>query len=753
MSEKIVRRVLENLNGKEEKNKGLIWHWQGSGKTLTMIFAANKLYHRRELENPSIFFIVDRIDLEDQLYRELNALNLVKPEIIGSIDELKSVLKHDEGKGKRGLMITLIHKFRVEELNALQKELEEYSKESETILNRKNVIAFLDEGHRTQYGIMAGQMRSILKEAFFFAFTGTPISKKGKDTYKEFSYPPEEKYLDKYFVTDSLNDGFTVKIVYVPRLEKEVHLKKEMLEIFLKVELDEIPEQARTKVEEKVKKRLNTINLFLEDPERIRIIAEDIKKHFNENIEGKYKAMVVAASRIACVHYKRALDKILPKEYSEVVMTYGRGDEKLIRDYCGELIERYKGKETDDIKKEIVDNFNEEENPKILIVTDMLLTGFDAPILQAMCLDKPLKEHRLLQAIARTNRPYKDLKEAGLILDYIGILNEVAKAFEKYSKEDWKKTVYDMQYLRDEFNRIIGEILETLKSVPRDSADRKTLLKAAEVLTQDEETGKEFLKNYTTLRKIFELLGTDEEKLIRFEDYKWISGIYTYYMRTVLRSEPGYEKYTEQYFNKTLKFVHETTKLYGFSGNLPEIAFDENYLKRMEEKFKNKEEKTINYLFTLNRFVLVEKHKDAISETLAERVENILNLWREKTKDFEKIYRECVSVLNERERLLERKKTLGFTDLEYSTLLVLEKRLEKDEDVTSEVKELFGSLEPYRFYGWLNQKAAVKTVEKEIRKFAIKYVMKHNLSRDKIDEIYNDLIKNVKKYEKANPVI
>jgi len=110
-------------------------------------------------------------------------------------------------------------------------------------------------------------------------------------------------------------------------------------------------------------------------------------------------------------------------------------------------------------------------------------------------------------------------------------------------------------------------------------------------------------------------------------------------------------------------------------------------------------------------------------------------------------------VLNERERLLERKKTLGFTDLEYSTLLVLEKRLEKDEDVTSEVKELFGSLEPYRFYGWLNQKAAVKTVEKEIRKFAIKYVMKHNLSRDKIDEIYNDLIKNVKKYEKANPVI
>ena len=167
---KIVSRVSANLRGEDEKNKGLIWHWQGSGKTLTMIFAAHKLYHLKNLENPSIFFIVDRIELEEQLYTEFNSLDIVKPEIIGSIHELRRVLKHDDGKGKRGIMITLIHKFRVEELSELQKELEELSKQKETILTRKNVVAFIDEGHRSQYGTIPSINRWIDSPDFLTPF-------------------------------------------------------------------------------------------------------------------------------------------------------------------------------------------------------------------------------------------------------------------------------------------------------------------------------------------------------------------------------------------------------------------------------------------------------------------------------------------------------------------------------------------------------------------------------------------------------
>jgi type I restriction enzyme R subunit len=185
-SNKMVNRVISGISQSQNlkslnlqiKNKGLIWHWQGSGKTLTMIFAANKLFHAKELENPTIFFIVDRIELESQLYHEFNSLDLVKPEIIGEVAELKKILQFDDYRGKRGVFITLIHKFRPEELKELEKALEEVTRYKETIMNRKNVVAFIDEGHRTQYGLLAAQMKSILKSAFFFALTGTPISKK-----------------------------------------------------------------------------------------------------------------------------------------------------------------------------------------------------------------------------------------------------------------------------------------------------------------------------------------------------------------------------------------------------------------------------------------------------------------------------------------------------------------------------------------------------------------------------------------------
>jgi type I restriction enzyme R subunit len=376
-SNRIVERVIRSLKGEEDKDKGLIWHWQGSGKTLTMIFAANKLYYMRELENPTIFFIVDRIELEDQLYSEFYALDIVEPEIIGSVWELKDILKFDDYRSKRGIFIILIHKFRPEELKEVYGELEKISRRKETIMNRKNIVAFVDEGHRTQYGLLATQMKAILKNAFFFALTGTPISKRGRDTYLEFSYPPEEPYLDRYFITDSIKDGFTVKIVYQPRLEKDVHLKKDQLEAFLETELEELPEEIREGVEDKVKKRLNANKVVLENPFRIKTIAEDIAKHFKENIDGKFKAMVVAGSRNACEVYKRELDKHLPKEYSEIVMTYTEHDKPEIVRYVAEARARYGGKDVSDIRKDVIEKFKEEEFPKILIVTDMLLTGFD----------------------------------------------------------------------------------------------------------------------------------------------------------------------------------------------------------------------------------------------------------------------------------------------------------------------------------------------------------------------------------------
>jgi len=749
---KVVNRVLNNIQGKDDKNKGLIWHWQGSGKTLEMIFAANKLYRAENMENPTIFLIIDRQDLEAQLYDEFTALDLTIPELIGTVSEMRKVLQHDQGRGKRGIFITLIHKFRPDELSVLQKELEKVSVQKETILNRKNVVAFIDEGHRTQYGTLAAQMRAILRNTFFFAFTGTPISKPkhGVDTYDVFSYPPDEKYLDKYFITDSISDGFTVKIAYQPRLEKEVHLNKEMLDTFLEVEFEEIPEDSREVVKEDVKKKISLLKAYLENPQRIAKVAKDIAEHFKENVDGKFKAMVVAVNRESCELYKRELDKYLPPEYSEVVISYGaRNEPERLQLYVKEKTTQY-GKEYEDIRKDVVENYKEDPYPKIIIVTDMLLTGFDAPILQTMYLDKPLKEHRLLQAVARTNRPYKDVKEAGLILDYIGILKEFKRAFEIYSKEEINGALFSIDDIRKEFIQLVNNIMDIFKDVPKNRYDRQTMLTAIKILTTNEENSKRFLEDYKHMTKIFELLGPDTIKAELFSEYQWISAIYTYYTRLVLRSQAKDSRYFETYFKKTIKYIHKTTELEEIQKTLPVIEFDEDYFRKLEEYVKTKEEKAANIVFTLNRFVLVDKFKNPVSESLSEKVQRLLQLWKEKTKDYEKVYQEGIKVIQEFMDLTKRQKELKLTKSEYSTLLVLEDRFGEDAMLIEDIRELSTVLSDLTYSGWTSQPTAQKAVEKAIRLFIRRYIKRYNQSLDDINLLYDKIIDRVKAYAKEN---
>lgn len=232
--------------------------------------------------------------------------------------------------------------------------------------------------------------------------------------------------------------------------------------------LKEIPEEYREKVEEKLKKKLNAIKIFLKNPKRIEKIAEDITKHYKESVE-PFKAMVVAVDREACVLYKKALDKFLPSEYSEIVMIFNQNDPQIIQEYFNELIKKYRTKDQEEIREEIVTSFKKKEFPKILIVTDMLLTGFDAPILQTMYLDKPLKEHRLLQAIARINRPFfkngRNIKAFGLIVDYVGIFKELKRALAIYDEVDIKGVAYKLDEIKEELRKKISEALSLFEGI------------------------------------------------------------------------------------------------------------------------------------------------------------------------------------------------------------------------------------------------------------------------------------------------
>ena len=738
---KIVERVLKHLKNEEEKNRGLIWHWQGSGKTLTMIFAAHKLFYAEEMKNPTLFFVVDRIDLADQLQDEFAALDMVSAEKVESIEHLRKIISHDEFRGKRGIFITLIQKFSPEKLSKVKTFIE--TKGEGTIAQRRNVVLFIDEAHRNQYGLLAAQMKNIFKNAFAFAFTGTPISKNQRDTYLEFSYPPSELYLDRYFITDSIRDGFTVRIVYEPRLTGEIHLRKELLDLFINSTLEELPEEDREIVEPELRRRINIINTFFEKPDRIEKISRDIAQHFLENLDGKFKAMVVAGSRKACLMYRDNLKKLLPEKYVEVVMTADPKEGEDKAEYISEIAETYGESNLARARKRIITKFKEEEYPKILIVTDMLLTGFDAPILQTMYLDKLLKEHRLLQAMARTNRPYKGLKEAGLIIDYVGILKEFKKAFAIYNEEDIEGALWNVKELDVEFQKEIEEALSFFTGLDR-KFERETFVSAVELLTGEAGRAKEFVSKYWRLRKLFELLGSSTVKLKYLDDYKWLSAVYSYYRKLVEREKEKPE--VAKYFRKTLELIHQTTEIEEIERDLPPIIVDAETIEEIIKNAKSEKEKAATVVFTLRKIILVEKQRKPVYESLVDKVERLVEMWRQRTKDYKKLYEEGLEILREKRKIDRRQRELGLSDLEYSIFLAVEERVGEKAGIAQGVKELVEEIGSFLFEGWLGQITVRREVERKIRRFTRRLKKEHGLSFEEMEDLYEKIWERVKNY-------
>jgi type I restriction enzyme R subunit len=734
----IYKRVVNTLRGVGRKKKGVVWHWQGSGKTLTMIFAAYKLYNEKLLENPTIFFVLDRKELQKQLSDEIAALDLgIKPDIIEGIDELKRILSYDNGRGKKGWIITLIHKFRYEELKLLKETLEKEFQGKESVLTRENIIVFVDEAHRTQYGTLAATMRSILKNAFFFAFTGTPITGK-RDTFAAFG-----DYVDCYFMDDSIKDGYTLPIRYQPRLDK-VHVEKELMREFLRQkEEEEIPEVIRGKLS----KKLMDIKIFLEDDKRIKEIANDIVEHFMKNVDGKFKAFVVAVSRKACIKYKNAIDEVLrnrgidPTNFAEVVITFEREDEPEIANYEIELRKRFNGKETEDILKEIQDNFKYSEYPKIIIVTSMLLTGFDAPILQTMYLDKPMKGHTLLQAIARVNRPLKERgKVFGLIIDYVGIFKELNKAITFYSKLKSKKskvegishvntTLFDLEIEIDEMKKIIGDV--------EIKFDRDHLYQILTKISTENNEAK-FEMKYKKIRELYESLGFSDKSIearLEYKEYiKFLTAIYVLLKRTRGEKE---EEEVEKWFRIIRDEILNDIQIKDIIKSFPEAKLDEKYIEEVEKNYKTIDSRVWNRLGIV-RNVIQEKPNNPVYNSLRERVERLVIKWKERPKEIEKIYKELKDVFRDFIIIESQKSKYNLSDEEFSIFSTLKNRikLENEEELAKKVKEFYTSLNLPK--DWKVKKTLRSEVMQKIKIFLIKNFPQ--IKGDERDEVAKEII-------------
>lgn len=483
----IVRRVVEG-----KTKKGLIWHFQGSGKSLLMVFAAQKLRMSEVLKNPTVMIVVDRVDLDTQISATFNASDI--PNMVGAStrDELMSFLKNDTRK----IIITTIHKFG----------------EADSLLNdRSNIILLVDEAHRTQEGNLGQKMRNALPNAFLFGLTGTPINKADRNTFWAFGAEcDEQNYLSRYSFEDSIRDKATLPL-HFEAVDVRLHIDKEAIDREFARMTDQLDEEDR----DDLARRTATISTLFRSPARIEAICHHIVEHFREKVEPNgFKAQIVTYSREFCVLYKKELDRIISPESSAIIMhtSGGKSDE-----YA-------EWKLSKDEEERLLDRFREPSDPlKFLIVTSKLLTGFDAPILQAMYLDKPMKDHSLLQAICRTNRIYQG-KTHGLIVDYLGIFDDVASAL-KYDDESVQKVISNINGIIEQIPVLISKCLEYFPDIDRSVSGYEGLAAAQECLPNNE-VRDAFALDYSVLNKAWEAISPDPSLNEYAKDYKWISQVY-----------------------------------------------------------------------------------------------------------------------------------------------------------------------------------------------------------------------------------
>lgn len=498
-AEAIHKRVLDG------GTKGLIWHYQGTGKTLLMGFAALMLLNDDAVGGPTILVVLDRLDLVEQVERQFRTVGLPRLTVAGTKAELSQALKDD----KRGIVVTTI--FRFEDVGVLN--------------DRDNIIVMVDEAHRTQEGQLGDLMRAALPNARFFGLTGTPISDKDRNTFKLFGDESDPGYvLNSYSMERSIVDGASVPVHVETRLVNW-HLDKGALDEAFNEFADE--ENLTDEERDVLAGKAAQVKTLLLNPDRVTAVCEDILDHYTAKIAPLgTKGQVVAYDRELVVAYEKELNRLISERdlsyTTAVVMTAGGKDDPT--DWAKYELTR---QQEADIKA----RFNKPDTgPTLLIVTAKLLTGFDAPIEQVMYLDKPLRRHTLFQAITRTNRRYTNPvtgqeKRNGLIVDYIGVGNQIAQALKAADPEAGGKRPVDVDALATEFHTKIKTCLARFDGIDRTDHSYEALSAALERVKTTEDRDA-YAREFTAVQTLWEFLWPHDDLKPVEDDYKWLAQVY-----------------------------------------------------------------------------------------------------------------------------------------------------------------------------------------------------------------------------------
>lgn len=674
--EKVVHRCAD-----AKKRTGLVWHTQGSGKTFTMITAARLILELKDLfKTATVLMVVDRNELEGQLTgwveRLLGELSSrdIKIEYAWRKDRLRELL----GSDFRGLIVSMIHKF-----DGIPKNIN----------TRDNVFVLIDEAHRSTGGDLGNYLMAALPNATLIGFTGTPIDKTayGKGTFKVFGKEDEEGYLDKYSIAESITDGTTLPLKYA-LAPNEIRLPDEILE---KEFLDLAEAEGISDVDDlnRILDKAVKLKAFLKSDERVKAVAEFVAKDFKEKVQQLgYKGFLVAVDREACALYKQALAKLLPPEWTSAIYTPAQNDSERFP-----LVAKYQLSETQE-KKDRKTFTKAGQNPQILIVTDKLLTGYDAEILYCIYLDKPMRDHVLLQAIARVNRPYeqegKFKKPCGFVVDFVGVLGKLRKALAFDSKQvDVSKLIESIDVLLARFKELMrGEAQEYLR-LARGKIDDKAVERAIDFFVSKAEREK-FYEFFKDLEALYEILSPSAELADYINDFRNLATLYQIIRNAFAAKTMFYGDVAK----KTELLIREEAETYGVRPPSKIVEIDEKTLAAIRTSKSSDNNKVVNLVKSLVRAAEEKGNTEPYLIPIGERAQAIMEAFEnsqessgEALLQLEKLAKERIDAERERHQ----------TGLDADTFTIYWELKREDFDGAKElaktIKAVFDRFPDYRY--------------------------------------------------------
>lgn len=709
-------------NKPEDRRIGVVWHTQGSGKSFTMLLYARKTLKEKALENPLLLFITDRKNLDEQLYRLFSQLNIAKK--ADSIKDLQETIRTFAG----GIVFATIQKFG-------KKKAEEYP----FLTDRRNIIVIADEAHRSQYRELAQNLRRAIPNASFMGFTATPIELRDKDTYLVFGEP-----ISIYSIDKARRHKVVVPIYYEARLSN-LHLTNE----FIDEEFEEISEFMNEAERERLKRRFSKLENLILAPERINNIANDIIEHFNKRIrEIEGKAMVVTISRKVAVKLYEEMMK-LPNAPSLAVVMSGN-KQKDPEEFWPHLRNK---KELDNL---LGDFKNPEKDPKMVIVVDMLLTGFDVPCLHTMYFDKPMKGYSLVQAIARVNRVFKD-KPGGLIVDYIGIADNLRKSLLVY-------TMDAVDYILSDINKIIGLMKEKYDIVSSmfhglEYSDWQSLSpeELAELTTKaytrlsNEDAKKRFVKNYLALKKLYALASPHPETIKIKNALRFFEMIKKMIVKYSIKKQSEISRDLEYEINRLISSsisAEEPVDVFSIlKKDKPDISMlDDSFLAQFEKmEYKNFAAEILMKI--INDEIKVRLRRNPIRyKSLYEMLLKIIENYNVRLIDTSDVIEELIEIAKGLKKSVEEGKNLelseeelAFYDLLYSKI----GSMETSERIRDIIKKILSELGSYIKVADWNKKDNIRARIKMIVKESLIKMVDFNMSYKQIDAIANEMLSHM----------